>query len=666
MTRTRFERIAVGLVATFATAWVYAAVVQGQSGMTGRGSSSVAPASVHPSRLPSAPSADRSLRPTRISKRSPSSCPRAAASTSRTSQARRPSGRIFRSHSPCQLPGASVEVAADGALVIDPDDLARFIGARPADYSFNNTSINAASVHAAGNLGAGIITAVIDSGTANSPVVPALAGTVIGGESFVAADPVASATSRRNGPHGTWVGTVIAGHANFLFANTSTLVRSLRIHAPSSVIACTPALGCPATASIVPMVGVAPASKIYALKVFPSTVDSAPSSRVIAAMDRAITLRRNFNIGMPSIPVSGDGSEDNPFVFNSLKIDVVNMSLGGATFFAGRELDELLTTEMLSVGIVPAVSAGNEGFGAMTAAGPGDGVGALGTAAANDAVHERVLRDLQSRRRDRCPVPADHAYPDRLFQLSRSHGGRALQARHLRERLRHLCAGDMRHECGRVSPEPASPGSAWYPARRSPHPPWRAHSRWPARPLPAAPSVALRNALIDTANPNVLGDGSGPIDQGQGYLDVGAAIASLQNGQQSLGLDFSTPSSQRPQQHQRHWFHDGAPAAWRVLDASGRPRARAGGAVLRGNANRRSADRQADEHHSGECPGESESAVRRRPGGYNSSMRTTSTNQELFPQTFIAADSTISVTAVARHCSRGDSGRLDECRPYLC
>ena len=541
MTRTRFERIAVGLVITFATAWVYAAVVQGQSGSDQQG----------------------------FIIRCPGQCASVGASVralgGQVTQAYQnieaiavivPAGRgidltnisgaetvwkDFQISQPVPITGASVELAADGALAIDPSDPARFIGTQPADYSFNNTSINAASVHAGGNLGAGIITAVIDSGTANSPVVPALAGTVIGGESFVVADPVASATSRRNGPHGTWVGTVIAGHANFLFANTSTLVRSLRIHAPSSVIACTPALGCPATASIVPMVGVAPASKIYALKVFPSTVDLAPSSRVIAAMDRAITLRRNFNLGVPSIPVSGDGSENNPFIFNSLKIDVVNMSLGGATLFAGRELDELLTTEMLSVGIVPAVSAGNEGFGAMTAAGPGDGVGAIGAAAANDAVHERVLRDLQSGVGIGVLYrPTTHTQT--AFFSSR---GPTADGRFKPDISANGFATYAQGTCGTNAACLAGTGLAGIqPGVR--HVVLRTHRGGRTRAGPrgrsGGPSVALRNALIDTANPNVMGDGSGPIDQGQGYLDVGAAIASLQNGQQSLGLDFSTPS----------------------------------------------------------------------------------------------------------------------------
>jgi hypothetical protein len=438
--------------------------------------------------------------------------------------------------------GAAVaNLAADDAQAIDAGALPDLIGTLPADYSFNNSLINASSVQAAGNLGQGVITAVIDSGTANAPaVVPSLAGTVIGGENFATTDPVQSATSRRNGPHGTWVGTVIAGHANFLFANTRALVRSLRIHAPSSVIACTNALGCPSTSSIVPMIGVAPASKIYALKVFASNSGSAPNSRVVAAMDRAITLRRNFNNGMPSVPVAGDGSEDNPFVFDSLKIDVVNMSLGGPTLFAGRELEELLTIKMLEVGIAPAISAGNEGFGAMTAASPGDGIGALGTAAANSATHARVLGDLAfgvgfgvlfrpTTHTQTADFSSRGPTADGRFKPDVIANGFATFAQGTCQGNDACLAGTSLAGLSLVSGTSFSaPTAAGALALLR-------------KGVASASAVNLRNAIIDGANPSVLGDGSGPIDQGRGFVDVAAALARLESGHRSSRLIGSDP-----------------------------------------------------------------------------------------------------------------------------
>ncbi len=266
-------------------------------------------------------------------------------------------------------------------------ELTKLLGAQPNNYNYNNNLTGAAALHAAGKFGEGVIVAVIDSGTTNAPdVVPALDGTVIGGENFVEGDH--SATSRLNDPHGTWVGCMIAGHAGFIFSNTSALVQSLNFHAPGSTIPFS------ATLSIVPMIGTAPLANIYAMKVFSSAGGGAPESRIIAAMDRAITLRRNFNKGMSPVAL-GTGTEDDPFVYNSLKIQVVNMSLGGPTLFAGRDIEDQLTRELLAVGITIVTSAGNDGFAAITGGSPGTGLGSLTTGAANTAVHERVLRDVQ-------------------------------------------------------------------------------------------------------------------------------------------------------------------------------------------------------------------------------------------------------------------------------
>jgi hypothetical protein len=443
------------------------------------------------------------------------------------------------------LKGAAVATldAEDGQAVAD-GAVDRFVAALPADFDFNNSAIRAAALHAAGKLGQDIITAVIDSGTANSPVVPALSGTVVGGETFAPTDPVQSPTSRRNDPHGTWVGTVIAGHAAFVFANTSAFVRSLRIHAPASVIPCPgpPFVPpCSATSSFIPMIGTAPGSRIYALKVFDSRGSGAPTSRIVAAMDRAITLRRNFNNGVPSMPISGDGSEDHPFTFNSLKIDVVNMSLGGATLFAGRELDELLTTAMLKVGITDVIAAGNDGFGAMTAGSPGDGIGALGAAASSTAIHERVLRDVQFGvgigKLYRPFAGTQTAYfssrgptADGRFKPDMSANGFATFAEG-------TCQGNTACLAGTgIAPVSLVSGTSFA------SPTIAGAAALLRREAPIASAAKIRNALVASANPALIADGSGLIDQGQGFLDVSAALALLQSGRVSSRLVGSDPS----------------------------------------------------------------------------------------------------------------------------
>jgi len=413
--------------------------------------------------------------------------------------------------------------------VLGTVELSQAAATQPADYAFNNTLINATPLQAAGNLGQGVIVGVIDTGTANSPVVPSLSGTVIGGENFVTADPVQSATSRLNDAHGTWVGTVIASHVIFGFANTSTLVRSLKLNSPQSISGpCPPA---PPTAVCgVPMIGVAPAAKIYAIKVFDSRGGGAPESRVIAAMDRAITLRRNFNNGMPSVPVAGTGTENDPFRFDSLNIGVVNMSLGGPTLFAGRDVEDQLTQQMIEVGITLAASAGNDGFTAMTGGSPGSGFGALTVGAASTTAHERILRDVQFG----VGIGALFRPTTHTQAASFSSRGPTADGRNDPDvtangfaTLAQGANGGISLVSGTSFSSPTAAGAA-------------ALLRAGA---PTATAAQVRNALVATANPALLGDGSGPIDQGAGFIDVAAAAAALATGNVSAFIPESNPNT---------------------------------------------------------------------------------------------------------------------------
>jgi hypothetical protein len=403
----------------------------------------------------------------------------------------------------------------------DAEKLAAFA---PAAFNLNNTLTGAAPLHAGDVRGQGVIVAVIDSGTANTANVTALAGSIVGGESLVPNDVVASPTSRFNDPHGTRVGTMIAGHGAFVLANTSALVRSLRIHAPQSVIPCTSgalALSCPSTSSVVPLVGTAPAAQIYAVKVADSRGGGVPESRLIAAMDRVITLRRNFNAGMPSVPIAGDGTENNPHVFNSLKIEVVNMSLGGPTLFAGHTVGEQLTLAMLDAGIVVVATAGNSGPAAMTVGNPGTGFGALAVGAMSSYVHERILRDQLF------GVGAGVLYRPFGFNQTASFSSRGptadgrvspnLVANGMGSFVQ-TALGNLELASGTSYAAPTVAGAA---ALLRQHAPW-------------ASPVQVRNALLESANPAAIGDGSGSIDRGRGLLDVSAAAALLDS---SAGLE---------------------------------------------------------------------------------------------------------------------------------
>ena len=439
-----------------------------------------------------------------------------------------------------QVTIAASEVEAVEAL--HSERLAQLVSSHPTNFNFNNRLTGAATLHSQGVTGHGVVVAVIDTGTANSPVVGALSGTVVGGENFVRDDPVTSATSRRNHPHGTWVGSMIAAHATFLFDNTSSLVRSLRIHAPDSVIACTGfPPPCSATRSIVPVIGTAPSARIYAFKVFDSRTGAGRNSDIIAAMDRAITLRRNYDRGVSSNPVAGNGSEEDPFVFDSLNIQIVNMSLGGGTFFAGRELKDQLTVLMLETGMTIVASAGNSGPAAMTGGSPGTGIGTLTVGAASSAVHQRVFRDVQfgvgngalfrptghvqtAPFSSRGPTADGRIKPDVVANGVASFvQGTCLALDLVSDRnacLAGLIPAPLSFEAGTSFASPTVAGAAALLRERA----------------PAASAVQIRNALVETANPSLLGDGSGPIDQGAGFIDIPAAVARLKAGRVSAHL----------------------------------------------------------------------------------------------------------------------------------
>ena len=409
-----------------------------------------------------------------------------------------------------------VKLQAAGKILYDSNTLIKNAQVLPNDYLFNNTLINATKLQAAGDLGQGIIVAVIDSGTANNEtVVPSLAGTVIGGESLVPSDedPISSATSTQNGAHGTWVGTMIAAHVGFIFPNTECLVQTLQLNAPDSVIDQGDGT------SIIPLVGVAPAASIYAVKVFPSSGAGAPTDRIIAAMDRVITLKKNFLNGMPPVPVSGTGTEDDPFVYDSLNIEVVNMSLGGPTLDAGRDIEDLLTQEMLNVGITLADSAGNAGPALLTTGSPSTGIAGISSAAANIPAHERIYWDLTG-------IPGSCALG--LGLLARPND--TLQTAYFSSRG---ATADGRPgidvtSAGYFNFVEGPDGSLSLVAGTSFAAPAVAGSAALLHyAVPKASAIQIRNSIVLGANSKMLGDKSTLLDQGRGYLDVAGSLTLL-------------------------------------------------------------------------------------------------------------------------------------------
>lgn len=408
-------------------------------------------------------------------------------------------------------------------VILKEQALQAAIAKQPLDFGFDNALTKATVLHKEGKTGKGIIVALIDTGTANNAkVVPALAGSVVGGETLVNfVDPVTepSATSTLNDSHGTMTGTMIAGHAAFVFPNTSPLVRSLNVHAPNSVQPLN------ATESLVPMVGTAPDASIYAFKVFaappPGETDSpgADTADVLAAMDRTITLKRNFDLGRSTKPVSGNGTEESPFVYNALNIEVVNMSLGGASLFPGFEPDDLLTLAMLKAGITVVVSSGNDGPNAMTVGSPASGFGALSVGAASDARHVRVAIDTDPGNAVGDGViyrPANHlqvAYFSSRGPIADGRTGVHLIANGVANFVQGA-DGSLALVDGTSFSAPLVAGAAAL-----------LHGAFPK-----AKAAQVSEALVKGADPKLLPGRILAIDQGGGFLNVAAARDLLQAG----------------------------------------------------------------------------------------------------------------------------------------
>ncbi|MDH5326399.1 MAG: S8 family serine peptidase [Gammaproteobacteria bacterium] len=382
--------------------------------------------------------------------------------------------------------------------------------AQPNNYSFNNILTGATQLHDQGITGTGVIVAVIDSGTANNvEVVPALAGSVIGGENFVDLPDEPSATSTHNDFHGTAVGSMIAAHVGVVFDNSSEFLQAISTHAPDSVIPVDD------TSSMVPMVGSAPDAGLYAMKVFPANGDGTPSSVVLAAMDRALTLKRNYNAGLPSDPISGDGSEDNPYVYDSLNIQVVNLSLGGMGMVAGHEIEELLAREMLKEGINVVTSAGNDGFAALTVGSPATGVANISVGAASTPQHERILRDvILGPGEGNIYRPSNHIQTAFFSSRGPTADGRL--------------GIDVMANGYASFVQPADGGIMLISGTSFSAPTVAGAVALLRQAFPNSTAAQIREALIQGANPTILSDTV--LDQGAGFLDLATALQLMSQG----------------------------------------------------------------------------------------------------------------------------------------
>ena len=268
-----------------------------------------------------------------------------------------------------EIVAEALDIHADAAEALDVSTLSQS-GVEPAAYLVNNGIANVSGLHSAGFTGLGVTVAVIDSGMRPGFPHLTLDGSVVGCEDFVL-DALGCSNAGNNG-HGTFV------------AGNDLRQRHVHVLPPPARCGIAVLAECPACFANppmntqIPMIGTAPRASIYALRVLPPT-GGTPTSRLIAAIERVIELRELYDAGDPA----------------GRNITVCNMSLGGATVAAGRDLLDQATDALLDRGIVPVIAAGNAGPSSLTTGSPGSAANAITVGAASLPHNERILRRVQ-------------------------------------------------------------------------------------------------------------------------------------------------------------------------------------------------------------------------------------------------------------------------------
>ena len=274
------------------------------------------------------------------------------------------------------LPLGSDLEAIDGAMrtgVAIPMDMAdvQTVSADPmgadAEPNLYNVpwAMGATDVWSTGNFGQDSLAVVIDTGIYADHFM--LSGNVIGGEDMSAdvGTPFEGFDKATNHWHGTHVSGIIAGHGAVDLPDSSLLVQSVELYTGESL----PSFS-PGTKRLF-LLGNAPATQLYGIKVFDHNGGSASNSLIIAAIERAIDLK----------------------LVDGLDVDVINMSLGGGTGYEGRDLESQAVDAATAADITVVVSAGNDGPASLMIGSPAGANTAVTVAAAATAINSRVFWD---------------------------------------------------------------------------------------------------------------------------------------------------------------------------------------------------------------------------------------------------------------------------------
>ncbi len=364
-----------------------------------------------------------------------------------------------------------------------------------AAYDLNNLGTNIQDLHKRGKTGAGVVVAVVDSGVRPKYPLLDIDNAVIGGADFVG-DGLGFSNAR-NEPHGTYIAGLITGNALFKLGSNSSLASAVDTHFPGALVGLD-----------LPMVGTAPAASIYAVRVFGvNPLAGARESVIIKAIDHIIEKRRS-----------------------GTNIQVCNLSLGNTTLFAGRDFFDRAVDKLLENGIIPVISAGDVGPSGLTVASPATSLSSIAVGAASAAANDRFEQDLLN-------FPGYGARyrpsPDTQVSWFSSRGPNA---------------------DGRISPDVIALGASNFgqgygsateislASGTSFSAPLVAGIAAVLRgAFPGASAIQIRNAIVGSGNPLVVGGGFTRLDQGSGFADALKAEALL-NGNVSGVLPTVQPT----------------------------------------------------------------------------------------------------------------------------
>jgi Subtilase family len=237
------------------------------------------------------------------------------------------------------------------------------------ENAWNSYAMGARPIWPATNYGVGSLVAIIDTGIWTGNIFFTYTS-VVGGVDVSAdvGNPAYEGWNKQtNYFHGGHVAGIIAANIALAVSPTSSVYRYVLAVERYAGITFPVVSG----RKIMPVPGMAPGASLYIIKVFDHTGGATSTSYIMAGMEWAMDLK-----------------------VNGTDIDVVNMSLGGADLFEGRDPEDQLVDMMTSTGITMCTSAGNEGPATMTGgARPGGANTAIASGAADNPVQTRAFYD---------------------------------------------------------------------------------------------------------------------------------------------------------------------------------------------------------------------------------------------------------------------------------